>query len=76
MARTLIYRDNRFFKIDESQLPAKAKASSITNALYADIYVEFVDAQLNQKYSNMDLKQRMQAVNDFARKWLQDKGFA
>jgi hypothetical protein len=63
------------FKLDDAQLPTKAKSVAVKNALYADIYTEFLDAQYNSKYSSMDLIQRMQAVNDFAHNWLQTKGF-
>lgn len=73
--RTLVYRQNNMFKLDDAQLPTKAKDVIIKNALYADIYAEFLGAQYNAKYSSMNLIQRMQAVNDFASKWLKDKGF-
>lgn len=76
MSRTLVYRQNNMFKLDEAQLSTKAKSVAVKNALYADIYTEFLDAQYNSKYSSMDLIQRMQAVNDFAHNWLQTKGFA
>lgn len=64
------------FKVDTAQLSTKANTPSVINALYADLYTEFLDAQYSPKYGKLDLKQRMQAVNDYARKWLQDKGFA
>lgn len=73
--RTLIYRQDRMFKIDQAQLSPKAKAPSVVNALYADIYTEFLDAQYNPKYMNMSLLERMEAVNDYALNWLTNKGF-
>lgn len=73
--RTLVYRQNHMFKLDDAQLPVKARGNAVKNALYADIYVEFLDAQTSDKYAKMDLVQRMQAVNDYAHKWLTDKGF-
>ena len=75
MSRTLIYRQNRFFKINTDQLSTKANTPAVMNALYADLYIEFTDAQYNPKYMNMDLVTRMNAVNDYARNWLTDKGF-
>lgn len=75
MSRTLVYRQNRLFKLDTDQLPARAKVSSVMNALYAALYEEFLGAQFSGKYGNMDLVTRMQAVNDFASQWLIDKGF-
>ena len=73
--RTLIYRQDRMFKIDKAQLPVKAQTTVMMNALYADIYTEFLDAQYNPKYSTMSLVDRMQAVNDYAANWLVSKGF-
>lgn len=76
MSRTLIYRQDRMFKIDHDQLPDAAKLPSVVNGLYADIYTEFSNAHYNPKYSTMSLLERMQAVNEYAQKWLTDKGFS
>lgn len=76
MSRTLVYRQNNMFKLDDTQLSTKAKATVVKNALYADIYIEFTDAQYNPKYATMNLVQRIQAVNDYAHNWLKIKGFA
>jgi hypothetical protein len=73
--KPLIYRQSRLFKIEESELPTKAKTTSTKNALYAAIYDEFTDAQYNPKYEKLSLVERMQAINDFARNWLKEKGF-
>lgn len=73
--RTLIYRQNRMFKIDQSQLSEKARTSVIINGLYADIYSEFLEAQYSPKYAHMDLKTRIEAVNEFALNWLKQRGF-
>lgn len=75
MNRTLIYRENRLFKIDNNQLPASANKSFIINALYAAIYEEFAEAINNKKYKEMSNLEKMNAVNEFARQWLNDKGF-
>lgn len=74
MAKPLVYRQNKLFKLEETELPIKARDTQIRNALYEAIYTEFIDANSNPKYSNTDLIQRIQAVNDFARKWLLDRG--
>ena len=74
MARSLIYRQNRLFKIDNTQLSVKANTSKVINALYADIYAEFVGANDSDKYKEMTYLQRINAVNDYALKWLQDRG--
>lgn len=76
MSRTLIYRENRFFKIDEKQLPKKANTPAVINALYADLYLEFMNANYSFKYKNMDLITRIKAVNDYALNWLKQKGFS
>lgn len=74
MSRTLVYRQNRLFKIDTEQLPKKANNTAVINNLYADIYTEFSGANENSKYSNMTYLQRIEAVNAFALKWLEDRG--
>lgn len=75
MAKSLIYRQNRLFKIDVEQLPKKAKTSAIINSLYIAIYKEFCDAAISEKYNKLSYLQKMEAVNQFAQKWLEDKGF-
>lgn len=75
MSRTLIYRENRLFKIDNSQLPPQANKSFIINALYAAIYEEFTEAINNKKYKDMSNLEKINAVNQFAQQWLKDKGF-
>jgi len=74
MSKPLIYRQNRFFKIDTSQLSVKANKSYIINALYAAIYDEFKEAVYNKKYEEMNNFQKMQAINEFALNWLKEKG--
>lgn len=75
MSRSLIFRQNRFFKIDASQLPEKANTPAIINGLYADLYLEFHGAEKSSKYGSMDLVERMNAVNTYADQWLKDRGF-
>lgn len=74
MANTLIFRQNKLFKIDTTQLSPKANNSSVINNLYADIYTEFSGANENNKYSSMTYLERINAVNAYALKWLQDRG--
>lgn len=75
MSRTLVFRQNRLFKIDASQLPEKAKSPAVVNGLYADLYIEFSGAEKSGKYGHMTLVERMDAVNAYAQKWLEDRGF-
>lgn len=75
MSRPLVFRQNRLFKIDASQLPQKANTSAVINGLYADLYIEFSGAEKSDKYGSMDLVQRMNAVNAYAQQWLLDRGF-
>lgn len=73
MSRTLVFRQNRFFKIDTSQLSQKANTPAIINGLYADLYTEFSGAEKSGKYGGMTILQRMEAVNAYAEKWLEDR---
>ena len=73
--RNLVYRQGSLFKLDQNQLPEKAKNNQVKNALYADIYVEFLEANKNPKYINLSIIEKLEAVNAFALKWLKDKGF-
>lgn len=73
--KTLIYRENRLFKIDTKQLPTAANKSWIINGLYAALYEEFTEAATNDKYKNMSNLEKMNALNEFAHRWLKNKGF-
>lgn len=70
----LIYRQNKFFKINTALLSEKANKTAVINGLYADIYTEFNGADKNPKYSSLTYLQRMEAVNSFANTWLEDRG--
>jgi len=74
MSRTLVYRQNRLFKIDVTQLAPKAKRPEVINALYAALYDEFKGAVDNDKYSNLTYKERMDLINDYAHSWLTKRG--
>lgn len=72
--RSLIYRQNRLFKIDVAQLVPKARKPEIINALYAALYNEFKGASENDKYSNLTYRERMDCVNNYAQNWLVERG--
>jgi hypothetical protein len=73
--RPLVFRQGSMFKIDLNQLPTKAKNNQVINALYADIYLEFLQANSNPKYARLTVAEKLQAVNTYATNWLKDKGF-
>ena len=50
---TLIYRENKLFKINKELLPEKAKTNAVINALYAAVYLEFINADKNPKYKDI-----------------------
>lgn len=70
----LIYRKNKMFCIDKSLLKPAARKDDICNALYAAIYTEFSGAVYNQDYKDMTLIQRLNEINTFAWKWLEQRG--
>jgi len=70
----LVYRENRLFKINIEELPPKARNSGTINALYADMYLEFIEANTSFKYKNLTYQQRMQEINNFANSWLIQRG--
>ena len=71
----LVYKQNKMFKLNDNELPNSAKTAAVKNALYADIYTEFLGANENPKYKDLGLVQRMEAVNTFAINWLNTKGY-
>lgn len=75
MSRSLIYRQNRLFKIDVAQLPQKARRSDVVNGLYAAVYEEFKGAAYKDDYSQLTYKERMDALNQYAKDWLEKRGF-
>ena len=75
MKPPVIIRKNRLFIIDETVLPELANTIPIRGALYAAIYGEFKGAALSESYKNFTIEQRMKAINDYAWKWLTDRGF-
>lgn len=73
MANIVNHRNN-LFVVDEAQLKPEARKPAIINALYAAIYSEFKGAAKHPSYRNLTALERMQAVNDFANKWLKERG--
>jgi hypothetical protein len=75
MNPAVIVRKNRLFCIDEAVLPAAANRAPIKGALYAAIHEEFKGAALSEHYGRLTPEQRMAKINDYAWKWLKDRGF-
>jgi len=75
MSSPVIVRKNRLFCIDEKVLPTAANTTPLKGALYAAIHEEFKGAAFSDAYKNLTVQQRMQAINDYAWKWLSDRGF-
>lgn len=75
MKPPVIIRQNRLFCIDEKVLPETANKTPIKGALYAAIHEEFKGAAYSDAYKKLTVEQRMQSINDYAWKWLKDRGF-
>jgi len=71
----VIYRSNKMFSIDNEFIKPEHRNSSVINSLYAAVYDEFKGASRNDKYKKLTYEQRMAKLNEFAEKWLRDKGF-
>ena len=69
-----IFRKNRMFCIDTTKLKPKANKTDIITALYAAIYTEFSGAIYNSDYSSLTNLEKFEKVNQFANKWLSDRG--
>lgn len=70
----LIIHKNKMFIIDKSKLKPIAKKEDIYQSLYAAIYLEFSGAEYNQDYNNFNYIERLNKVNEFAWKWLEERG--
>ena len=70
----LIYRKNKMFIIDKSLLKPKAQREDVYTALYAAIYTEFSGATYNDDYANLTPLEKMRKLNEFAWKWLEQRG--
>lgn len=72
--KKIFYRQNRLFCIDDSQLSEKAKTLEVKNALYTAVAIEFRGAVEKDEYKNLTYSQKMDKLNIFANKWLEDRG--
>jgi hypothetical protein len=70
----IFYRQNRYFKIDTTQLSGNALNPQNINALYSAVYKEFIGAVKNPKYKDLTPMQKMTKLNQFAQTWLTTKG--
>lgn len=72
--KLIVNRRNKQFCIDTTQLSSKANNTDVINALYAAIYLEFRGASENPKYKHLTYLERFNKLNEFANKWLKDRG--
>lgn len=70
----VIYRKNKMFHIDTDKLSAKANKSDIILAMYSAIYVEFSGASNNPDYKHLTNLEKLDKVNEFINKWLDERG--
>lgn len=70
----VVYRKNKMFHIDTDKLSNKANKSDIILALYSAIYMEFSGAQNNPDYKDLTNLEKLDKVNQFANKWLTERG--
>lgn len=70
----IINKKRGMFVIDETTLKPSARTVNIKNALYLAVNTEFFGASENPKYKKLTISNRFKALNDFAEKWLQDRG--
>lgn len=71
----IINKQGTLFVIDESKISQKARTPAVKNGLYAAIYSEFLGAVENPKYLHLTSIQKFNKLNEFAEKWLKDRGF-
>jgi hypothetical protein len=72
--KQIVYRQNKLFCIDKDNLSKKALKDDIINALYGAIYTEFSGAVYNDDYKNLTSLEKLNKLNEFANKWLSDRG--
>lgn len=68
------YRQTNQFVLDKTLLSSNAQRTENMNALYVAVYDEFFGASENPKYSKLTPFERIQKLNEFAGKWLKEKG--
>ena len=69
----IFYKKGAKFVIKRSNLSAAANKDQTINALYAAAYVEFLGASKNPAYAGLTPKDRIAALNTFAKNWLQER---
>ena len=62
------------FVIDRSFIRDGVNKDEISTALYAEIYTEFRGANTHREYSKLNNLQRFDAINNFAKDWLGQRG--
>jgi hypothetical protein len=75
--QNLVMRQNKRFIINKNYVK-KVSGSSIDEvctALYAEMYLEFRGANTNREYSKLTNIERLEAINNFAKDWLKQRGF-
>lgn len=70
----VLYKRNGLFIIDETKLAAGGRNNEVKAALYGAVYEEFLGASENPKYKDLSTLDRFNKLNDYATKWLQDRG--
>jgi hypothetical protein len=74
MNNNIIYRKNKLFCIDKSKLKPQAQKDDVCLALYAAIYKEFSGAIYNKDYMYLTPIEKMNKINEYAYKWLDERG--
>jgi hypothetical protein len=72
---SLIYRQDRLFRINSAELPESANTLEARQNLLVAIFKEFQGAMENESYKNMTNKERLEALNNFAKAWLLKQGY-
>jgi hypothetical protein len=70
----IVYRKNKMFCIDKGKLKPEAQKNDIIVALYAAIYTEFSGAIYKDEYKDLTSLERFNKLNEFANKWLSERG--
>ena len=72
----LINRRGSLFIINEALLPKGHNIDMLKATLYTVIAYEFRGAVTNKKYKHLTPLKKINAINDYALKWLKDNGYA
>jgi hypothetical protein len=66
----LVYKEGAYFKLNRDLLPESAKPLPEMQRIYTALYVEFQGAIDKDQYKNMNINQRLDAVDEFAKAWV------